>query len=1166
MVVRDVGDLLAASLRHHLAQGVERFLVFDHQSTDATAAVLESFAELGRLEWGAVEGPFRIERWLNELAREAFLQGADWVLPIDGDEFWIAERGTLAEALARSGAAALEAAVINFVQQNDQLESTPDGLPRMIYRVAEPVSEDARRLVEAGRLPFVAMAYPTKWISRAAAGLRIARGSHRVEGAPGRHERSAEIVCLHAPLRSRAALELRHRPLSDLDPDLAPGESWHLRRWMEMQESAFAAEWDANSASGARLVASGLPLRRDTRLRAAVRPWLGTRGAAESPPLPPIIPTVPARRRAPPGAGSAATAAARARLRRLERLSARRYHDPEPGLGAASTHGQVLSLVGERKRVLELGCATGSMSRLLRERACAVVAVERDAQAAADAAAHCERVLVGDIDDLSILDSLDGDLFDVVVAADVLEHLREPQETLRRLRPLLAAGGYLVASVPNVAHGSVRLALLEGRFPYAATGLLDRDHLRFFTRESLEEMLASGGFLIDHLDRRLVEFEDSSVPFEAASAPAELVAGLRRDVEALTFQFIVRAVPRPGRELGYLGNRLPELVLENERLRRELAGLASSSAPAPAAELDQLRAEVEALRHAAASREAQVEDLRRAAERRAGEVALLLAQLEAISASKTWKLWMASIRLRRALGLAPRPPAPAAPTEAPAAKADAPWRSEFESRGYATIPLFDGAECARILERLRASPPQPREGPKDLAASSRFVYDIATDERLLRAVTAVLGEEVMIWGAAILERRPGEVHPWHTDIETAAAAGGTCSVWIGLENVTRASGLSVVPRSHHFGVPFQEMAARKGKRRGEATDAEVAAWAAELDRRSGTVALDLGVGEALVFDGRLWHGSANTGDTTRTALLLQYATPATPIRTLDPTALEWPFRLLETPWPPCVLVPGSRPQVAVNRFVEPPAPAAAPGGVEPLPVLARAIDLPLDLAPNQAWQANHLFRGSTPNLTALSCHYSVLAPGHSPHPPHRHAEEEILIVLAGEAELVLAHGDGTEEVQRVGRGHYSYYPTHQRHTLRAPPDQTAVYLMFKWTGRQAETEGALETSVIRYDDRFSAAGAGEGGFAARQVCEGPTRYLRRLHSHCSTLTPGGGYAPHADEHDVAIVVVDGTIETIGRRVERNGVVFIPAGESHGMHNPTSAPARYLVFEFHGHPG
>ncbi len=125
--------------------------------------------------------------------------------------------------------------------------------------------------------------------------------------------------------------------------------------------------------------------------------------------------------------------------------------------------------------------------------------------------------------------------------------------------------------------------------------------------------------------------------------------------------------------------------------------------------------------------------------------------------------------------------------------------------------------------------------------------------------------------------------------------------------------------------------------------------------------------------------------------------------------------------------------------------------------------------------------------------------------------------------------------------------------------------MFKWTGREGATGTALDTCVIRYDDHFAPDAAAEGGFAARHLREGPTRYLRRLHSHCSTLGPGGGYARHVDDHDVAIVVVDGAIETIGRRVERNGLVFIPAGESHGMHNPTAAAARYLVFEFHGHP-
>ena len=80
--------------------------------------------------------------------------------------------------------------------------------------------------------------------------------------------------------------------------------------------------------------------------------------------------------------------------------------------------------------------------------------------------------------------------------------------------------------------------------------------------------------------------------------------------------------------------------------------------------------------------------------------------------------------------------------------------------------------------------------------------------------------------------------------------------------------------------------------------------------------------------------------------------------------------------------------------------------------------------------------------------------------------------------------------------------------------------------------------------------------------EGPSAYLSKLHSHLSILQLGAGYAPHQDGHDVAIVVLDGTVETMGRVVEPYGVVFYAAGEVHDMKNLGHAPACYLVFEFH----
>jgi O-antigen biosynthesis protein len=96
-----------------------------------------------------------------------------------------------------------------------------------------------------------------------------------------------------------------------------------------------------------------------------------------------------------------------------------------------------------------------------------------------------EAAEVCDLDDLKEL-PWPGRSFDVVLAADVLEHLREPAEVLQTLRGAMKPNGLCVVSLPNVAHVSVRFMLLQGLFRYSETGLLDESHLRFFTFESAQ--------------------------------------------------------------------------------------------------------------------------------------------------------------------------------------------------------------------------------------------------------------------------------------------------------------------------------------------------------------------------------------------------------------------------------------------------------------------------------------------------------------------------------------------------------------------------------------------------------------------------------------------------------------------------------------------------------
>ncbi len=113
--------------------------------------------------------------------------------------------------------------------------------------------------------------------------------------------------------------------------------------------------------------------------------------------------------------------------------------------------------------VLDIGCATGVVARALKELGCRVTGVEVSDDMAREAARHADEVVVGDISRAETREKLAGP-YDCIVFADVLEHLVDPWETLRWARELLADGGCVLASIPNVAYYEVRFGLLAGRF------------------------------------------------------------------------------------------------------------------------------------------------------------------------------------------------------------------------------------------------------------------------------------------------------------------------------------------------------------------------------------------------------------------------------------------------------------------------------------------------------------------------------------------------------------------------------------------------------------------------------------------------------------------------------------------------------------------------------
>jgi O-antigen biosynthesis protein len=232
-----------------------------------------------------------------------------------------------------------------------------------------------------------------------------------------------------------------------------------------------------------------------------------------------------------------------------------------------STHARVVQLVGSDRRVLELGPATGHMTQVFAQRGCTVVGIEIDPEMAPEAERFAERVIVGDLDSLDLDAELGDDRFDVIVAADVLEHLRDPLSVLRRLRAFLSPGGYFVLSLPNVAHGSVRLALLQGHFDYRDIGLLDRTHLRFFTRQNIAEMLDEAELAITTLYRQMLPVANSEISFDDDAVPPEIRERLDHDPEAETYQFVLKAIPLETEGLREVQRRIRDMADEIAQLR-----------------------------------------------------------------------------------------------------------------------------------------------------------------------------------------------------------------------------------------------------------------------------------------------------------------------------------------------------------------------------------------------------------------------------------------------------------------------------------------------------------------------------------------------------------------------------------------------------------------------
>jgi len=153
------------------------------------------------------------------------------------------------------------------------------------------------------------------------------------------------------------------------------------------------------------------------------------------------------------------------------------------------------------KRILDIGCGTGLLGKILRSegKVSYIVGIEKDKYMAEIAKPNYDMIVNTDIENVSNL-PLDKSFFDVIIFSDILEHLKKPLEVLINFTQYLSEDGFFLISVPNIAFISIRLSLLFGNFDYSLQGgILDENHLQFFTRKSLKRLLNSAKLKIEYL-------------------------------------------------------------------------------------------------------------------------------------------------------------------------------------------------------------------------------------------------------------------------------------------------------------------------------------------------------------------------------------------------------------------------------------------------------------------------------------------------------------------------------------------------------------------------------------------------------------------------------------------------------------------------------------------
>lgn len=223
-------------------------------------------------------------------------------------------------------------------------------------------------------------------------------------------------------------------------------------------------------------------------------------------------------------------------------LSLSSAYRPDPANPLVNISG----LIPKNSAVLDIGCGNGALGRLFRDMSKEVVidGIEPSEYAAALAEPYYRKVYRGTAQDR--LQDIGRAGYDYIILADVLEHMPDPLALLSKLAASISDTAKVIISVPNAAFGAIRLALLNGRFDYVDSGIIERTHLRFFTLSTIREVIERSGLSISELRYLMKNFFVSEIDLKPYRGQFLTIARLLRDKNASIYQFLLVVSKKSG--------------------------------------------------------------------------------------------------------------------------------------------------------------------------------------------------------------------------------------------------------------------------------------------------------------------------------------------------------------------------------------------------------------------------------------------------------------------------------------------------------------------------------------------------------------------------------------------------------------------------------------------